>query len=506
MPPRHPAPSHLGTDVSERLPLLEARGIAKRYGTVVALRSADLTVEAGEVHALLGANGAGKSTLVKILAGVVPADAGTVRVDGAPVALRSPAEAMRAGLATVFQDPALIPDLTVEHNLRLSGLEPERIRPWLGRVGLAGLDLGSVVRDLPLPVLRLLDLARALAHGPRLLMLDEITAALPADQAEHVFSIMADWRAEGRSVLFITHRLAEVLRVCDRATVLRDGRHVATLVPGEGGESRLVEAMLGEVAAATVGPARDRGVRAGAPVVLEARSLTSRGYLRGVSFRLHRGEVLGLVALEGQGQDRLFEVLSGDRPFDGGELLVDGRPLHPRSPFDAIRHGVVLIPADRLQALLPQRPVRENLAAALYNRMVRWLSLLRDEEDRVRRVVDRLAIDVRAQRQARRLSGGNQQKLVVGRWLVGGFRVLLCFDPTRGIDIHTKEQIYGLLRELADEGAAILYYTSELQEIPLICDRVLVMYGGTIVHEQDAATADEATLLNAAHGLQEAAV
>ncbi|HXF56715.1 MAG TPA: sugar ABC transporter ATP-binding protein [Actinomycetota bacterium] len=506
MPPRHPAPPHLGTDVSQRPPLLEARGIAKRYGSVVALRSADLTVAAGEVHALLGANGAGKSTLVKILAGVIPADAGTVRVDGAQVALRSPAEAMRAGLATVFQDPALIPDLTVEHNLRLSGLEPERIRPWLARVGLAGLDLGAVVRELPLPVLRLLDLARALAHEPRLLMLDEITAALPADQAERVFSVMADWRAGGRSVLFITHRLAEVLRVCDRATVLRDGRHVATLVPGEGGESRLVEAMLGEVAAVTAGPARAREGRTEAPVALEARSLTSRGSLRGVSFRLHRGEVLGLVALEGQGQDRLFEVLSGARPYDGGELLVDGRPFRPRSPFDAIRHGVVLVPADRLQALLPQRPVRENLAAALYNRVARWFSLLRDEEDRVRRVVERLAIDVRAQRQARRLSGGNQQKLVVGRWLVGGFRVLLCFDPTRGIDIQTKEQIYGLLRELADEGAAVLYYTSELQEIPLICDRVLVMYGGTVVHEQEAATADEATLLNAAHGLQEAAV
>lgn len=502
MPTGHPAPRV--ADVNDRPLLLEAHHVAKRYGTVVALRSADLTVRPGEVHALLGANGAGKSTLVKVLAGVVRPDAGTVRVDGRLVRPRSPAEATAVGLATVFQDPSLIPDLTVDHNLRLAGVEPQRVRDWLGRLALDGLDFGVVVRDLPLPVLRLLDLATALAREPRLLVLDEITAALPADQAERAFSVMAEWRDRGRSVLFITHRLAEVLRVCDRATVLRDGRNVATLVPGEGGEAQLVEAMLGEVAAAGLAPV-PRSLT-GAPVVLEARSLTSRGHLRGVSFRLHAGEILGLVALEGQGQDRLFEVLAGESPYDGGELLVDGSPLRPRLPYEAIRHGVVLIPADRLQALLPQRPVRENLALALYNRVGRWFSLVPDEEARVRRVIDRLAIDVRAHRQARRLSGGNQQKLVVGRWLVAGFRTLLCFDPTRGIDIHTKEQIYGLLRELAAEGAAILYYTSELREVPLICDRVLVMYGGTIIHEQEGATADEATLLHAAHGLQEAAV
>jgi len=183
---------------------------------------------------------------------------------------------------------------------------------------------------------------------------------------------------------------------------------------------------------------------------------------------------------------------------------VNGAPVNPRSPYDLIRKGVVLIPSDRVHALLPQRSVRENLASALYNRIGRWFSLVSDEEERVKRAIDRLAIDTRAQRQARRLSGGNQQKVVVGRWLAAGFLTLLCFDPTRGIDIHTKEQIYELLRELAGGGAAILYYTSELPEVPLICDRVLVMYDGAIVHEQDAATADEATLLSAAHGLDEA--
>ncbi|MGH3683097.1 MAG: ATP-binding cassette domain-containing protein, partial [Natronosporangium sp.] len=238
---------------------------------------------------------------------------------------------------------------------------------------------------------------------------------------------------------------------------------------------------------------------------LAARSLTSREHLRGVSLQVHPGEIVGVVALEGQGQDRLFDVLSGNRPFDGGELLVGGRPVRPRSPYDLIRNGVVLVPADRLHALLPRQSLHDNLASALYNRFSRWFSLVAGEDAMVDRTVARLAIDTRAQRQVRRLSGGNQQKVAVGRWLTAGFRTLLCFDPTRGIDIHTKEQLYGLLRELAADGAAILYYTSELTEVPLVCDRVLVMYGGTVVRELAAAAADEATLLSAAHGLQEVA-
>jgi ribose transport system ATP-binding protein len=491
--------------VSDRPPLLLVRGLAKRYGSIVALRSADLTVQPGEIHALLGANGAGKSTFVKILAGVIHADAGSVEVDGNLAHLRRPSDALAAGVATVFQDPALIPDLTIEQNLRLTGIDPGPIREGLERMGVRDLDVDAIVKEVPLPVLRVLDLTRALVHDPQLLVLDEITAALPADLAARVVDLMRERRDRGRSVLFITHRLGEVLRVCNRATILRDGRDVAALVPGEGGEARLVDAMLGgEVAAGLVEPTARAARSADAPVALEARALTSRHYLRGVSFELRAGEILGLVALEGQGQDRLFDVLSGDRPSDGGEMIVSGRSIRPRSPFDAITNGVVLIPSDRLQALLPQRSVRENLASALYNRVGRWLRLVKDEEQRVDRVIERLAIDTRAHRQARRLSGGNQQKLVVGRWLAAGFRTLLCFDPTRGIDIRTKEQIYELLRELADEGLAILYYTSELAEIPLVSDRVLVMYDGEIVHEHDGATADEARLLSAAHGLQEA--
>ncbi|REK18142.1 MAG: sugar ABC transporter ATP-binding protein [Actinobacteria bacterium] len=485
-------------------PLLQADGIAKRFGTVVALRSANLQVEPGEIHALLGANGAGKSTLVKALSGVHRPDAGSIRVNGELFDVRNPRIAAEAGLATVFQDPALIPDLTVEENLRLTNLPSEVVHDWLERMDLADVDFEAQIRDLPLPTLRLLDLARALARDPSLLMLDEITAALTADQAEHVFAVMEDRKSRGKSVLFITHRLGEVLRMCDRATVLRDGQDVEVCVPGEVGEAGLVQAMLGEVAKATPDESSALASLDEAPVALETIELRSGDEVRGVSFSLRAGEVLGVAALEDQGQDRLFELLSGDRRADAGEIiLADGEALDARSPYDAVRKGVVLVPSDRLHALLPKRPIRENLTTPLYNKITKWFSLAGDEKQRVDSAIDRLSIDTRAGKQAGRLSGGNQQKVVVGRWLASGFRVLLCFDPTRGIDVGTKQQIYHLLRELADGGAAVLLYTSELAEIPLVCDRVLVLYDGEIVDEQPAVNATEQALLTAAHGISE---
>ena len=498
--------------------LLEARRIAKRYGPVVALRSADLSVRPGEIHALLGANGAGKSTLVKILSAVFPADSGTIAVNGAQAELRMPTDSMAAGIGTVFQDPALIPDLSLAQNLRISQLTRSDVMPWLERMNLGHIDFELQVSDVPLAVLRLLDLARALARDPQLLMLDEITAALTTDQAEYVFEAMRELRDRGRSVLFITHRLGEVLAMCDRATILRNGIHVAEMDLKGVDEAELVTAMLGEelvaeaaaAAAAAAAPATTDGGSVSLPtvtdrpVVLEARDIHLRDRVKGVSFELRRGEILGLTALEGQGQDELFQVLSGDHRPSPGELLVNGELLIARSPYNAIRKGLVLVPADRQDALFPQRSVKENLSVPLYNRASKWFTLAGDEQSRVDRAVARLDIDVRAGSQVQRLSGGNQQKLTIGRWLASGFDTLLCFDPTRGIDIQTKAQIYDLLKELAADGAAVLLYTSELREIPLVCDRVLVMYGGRIVHEQDAATATDEILLTAAHDLEQA--
>ncbi len=497
--------------------LLEVTDVAKRYGPVVALRSADLTVEPGEVHALMGANGAGKSTLVKILTGVIARDSGEIAVAGEPVAIGSPQGARKVGLAPVFQDPALLPDLTIRQNLRLTGADVDRVRSELEGMGLE-IDLTELASDLPLPALRMIDLARALSFDPRLLILDEITAALPSDLADTVTRIVRDHRERGHSVLFISHRLAEVSALCDKATVLRDGRAVGTLVPRAGEEERMVELMLGEsrdkiaagVEAAAAESATEEvaaAVETEAPpgkTVLEVRDLTiDDRFDRTVDLEVRAGEIVGVAALEGQGQDALFEILAGQRRMrGGGEIAVNGRGLKPRHPYDAIRAGMVLVPADRMMALLPQRPISENIAAPLYNRVTRWGPIsLRRERSRVQEAIDKLQIDTRAASQARRLSGGNRQKLTIARWLAAGFQVMLCFDPTRGIDVGTKRQIYVLLRELADAGAAILLFTSELPEIQLVCDRVVVLYQGGVSERLPASEANEARLLRAAHGL-----
>src|ERR671923_1131199 len=447
------------------MPLLEVRNVAKRYGPVVALKSAELVVEPGEIHALLGANGAGKSTLVKVLTGVIRHDAGKIAVNGEHVRIGSPEGARRVGFAPVFQDPALLPDLTVAQNLRLTQTDLRATREWLDRMELR-VDLTEMTSELPLPTLRMLDLARALARDPHLLLLDEITAALPSDLAERVFAVMREWRERGRSVLFITHRLAEVTATCDRASVLRDGRTVGTLVPRAGEEEKIVELMLGtsrsklaESIEAETGEAEMSKVAEPGATQLEVRKLVVGDDSEGVSFELRSGEILGVAALEGQGQDLLFDYLAGERRPAGGEMLVAGRPFSPRTPYEAIRAGVVLVPADRMLALLPQRPIRENIATPLYNRVPRWGPINRgDERRRVQNAIEALSIDTRAQRQARRLSGGNQQKLTLARWLAAGFTTMLCFDPTRGIDVGTKRQIYALLRELAEAGAAGLLF------------------------------------------------
>ncbi|MEM7032138.1 MAG: sugar ABC transporter ATP-binding protein [Chloroflexota bacterium] len=482
--------------------LLATSNIAKSYGSVVALESVDFIVEPGEIHALLGANGAGKSTLVKILAGVQSADAGTVQVADKLVDFATPADAISAGLATVFQDPALIPDLTVEQNLRLSNIDQTVFNKWLAWFDLETLDLSALIRELPLETLRMIDLVRAVAREAKVLLLDELTAALTADQTERVFALLQDWKAQGRSAVLITHRLSEVMRICDRATVLRDGHNVALLETAQVDEHQLVEAMLGAPADTIAPDDRHQQDRNQNREAFSTQSLCSGDIVRDVTFSLQAGEILGVVALEGQGQDRLFEMLSGERKPTSGVITVSGQTRQFRSPYDAVRDGVVLVPGDRLLALLPNLPVHQNLATPLFNQVRRWFGVPANEPALVAGAIDRLSIDTRAASQVRRLSGGNQQKVVLGRWLVSGFRILLCFDPTRGIDIQTKREIYTLLRELASNGAAVLLYTSELAEIPLVCDRVMVMHNGQIVDEQQAAGATEASLLTAAHGLE----
>ena len=485
--------------------LLEATGIAKTYGAVVALRDASLSVRPGEVHALMGANGAGKSTLVKILTAAVQPDRGAITIRGKPWVARSPAEARRGGIISVYQEPALIPDLDIRSNLRLTSTPIEPFRHWLAELGLTDVDLSDLARHVPLASLRIIDLARALAIEPAVLMLDEMTAALPANLTERVLEVVGRQRHSDRSVIFISHRMIEIAAVCDRATVLREGATVGVVEVTPGSEEQIVELMLGEIVE-DISAAEERvagAERTAAPVRLTARNIAARTKLHDVSFDLRQGEVLGVVALEGQGQDELFDILAGsDRPT-AGELVVDGTPMTFRHPADAIRAGLVYVAADRAEALLMQRSVRENIALPFSTRFKRWGPIdLGAEKVKVDGAIKALQIDTRAAREVRRLSGGNQQKVTIARWVAGGVQTMLCFDPTRGIDIRTKHQIYLLLRELAEAGAAVLLYTSELKEVQLVCDRAIVIFGGRVVAEIDAADADEPALLRAAYNLR----
>src|SRR4051794_11285140 len=485
--------------------LLEATDVSKTYGAVVALKSASLAVRPGEVHALMGAKGAGKSTLVKILTGAVRRDGGTIAIRGQDLNVHSPGDARRGGLISVYQEPSLIPDLDIRANLRLTETPVAPFRHWMHELGIEDLDLATTARRLPLATLRVIDLARALAAEPDVLMLDEMTAALPANLTERVLEVVARQRGGERSVIFISHRMIEIAAVCDRATVLREGSTVGVVDVTERSEDRIVELMLGDIAKGMAGterapaPARP----AEAPPRLSVRGLTARANLRDVTFDLYPGEVLGVVALEGQGQDELFDILSGSARPSSGTLSVDGKPAGFGHPADAIRAGVVYVAADRAEALLMQRSVRENIALPRGARIRNWgLINLGKERKTVDAAVERLQIDARAGGEVRRLSGGNQQKVTIARWVAGGVHAMLCFDPTRGIDIRTKNQIYVLLRDLAEAGASILLYTSELKEIQLACDRVIVIFNGEVVAEMAAAEADEPSLLRAAHNLK----
>lgn len=481
--------------------LLSIKGLEKSYGSVVALKNANFDVSPGEIHALLGANGAGKSTLVKILTGVITSNNGTISLNGKQLTFSSPDDARKNGVAPVFQDPALIPDISIQRNLTLTGTNEARFVSELALMGLK-VNLNEIAANIELPLLRMIDLARALSHDPELLILDEITAALPIDLAEKVITVMNNQKAKGKSVIFISHRLAEIEEICDRATVLRDGINVDTFEASQGSEERIVQAMLGEKNKRNSNEARTSRSNISSQTLLEIKGISGGKHLKDLSFTIKKGEVLGVAALEGQGQDLLFEILAGESNPESGEILVNGKKVTFSHPSDAINLGISYVPGDRKSALMPQRSIRENLALTRFRGISKWGVInSKDEEVRVDDAVSSLQIDTRAKSQVKRLSGGNQQKVTIGRWVTTGFDLLLCFDPTRGIDVGTKQQIYELVREFADQGKSVLLFTSELREIQLACDRAIVIYEGKVQADLPIEKCDEENLLNAAHGI-----
>jgi ribose transport system ATP-binding protein len=499
--------------MDDRVPLFRMEGISKRYGGVRALENVDLVVEAGKVHAILGENGAGKSTLIKIMCGVVAADAGRMLLDGQPVTFRDPAAANAAGMVSIFQELSLIPDLTVADNILISqppgrfGFIDRRAQRRVAEEVLARAGGGDIhpdmpVKDLPLSRRQLVEIAKALARKPRLLILDEATSALTASDVETVFGVIKRLRAEGVALLYISHRMHEIAELADECTVFRNGRNVATYKAGTKTDEEVVELMIGreyQHAFPPKPPAKPENV---APV-LEVRNLGWAPRLKGVSLAVRPGEIVGIGGLDGQGQRELLLALFGVLRGTTGEVLIDGKPRSISSPREAKSRGIgmALIPEDRkTEGLMLPMSVRDNLSFAALSQFARAGIIDRGAEQRsiddmlklLKIKTDGTAVPVAA------LSGGNQQKVVIAKWLMRGPRIILLNDPTRGIDVGTKQEIYQLLRRLADEGAAILLYSTDYDELIGLCDKALVLYDGAVTRVLVGAEITERALVGSA--------
>ena len=503
------------------MPYLEVTAVHKRYGGVVALAGASLHAERGEVHALVGPNGSGKSTLNKTLTGVVEPDHAEIRIDERAVAFASPRDAQVAGIAAVYQDLSLVPQLSVVENIEL-GVEPraalgyvdrstraERARAVVGRFRQAfGADLwfeGPVARLSP-GERQIVEVCKAVAREPRILILDEATAALHVAQVEVLFEVTRDLAARGVLVIFTSHRMDEVYDICDRATVLRGGETVGEVDLADTSRGELVEMMLGRRTVATDADAladprhRRTSGDADRPVVLEARGLRA-GPLRDVSFSVRAGEIVGLGGLQGQGQSELLAALYGAHRLRGGEIVVDGTPRRLRRPRHAVSAGIALIPGDRMRdGLFPVRPILENLTLPSMGRRTIAAGVLSGARERnaARDAVKRLSIKLGGlDDPVATLSGGNQQKVVVGRWLLTEPRIVLMDDPTKGIDVGAKDELYAVMRSLTADGVSVLFNSSDNQELLALSDRVLVLYEGRIVDELSGDRLTEDDLLTA---------
>jgi ABC-type sugar transport system ATPase subunit len=494
-------------------PAVAVTGLTKAFPGVQALRGVDLSLAAGEVRALLGKNGAGKSTLVKILSGAQQPDAGRVELAGAPVVLPSPAAARDLGIATVHQELSLVPELSVAENVLLGRwrratprsvlLAPRALR----EAARAVLDELEVDLDPATPVGRLgiaqqqtVEIARALSYRPRLLVLDEPTSSLPADEVDVLLRLVRRLAASGVAVVYVSHRMDEIPRVADSVTVLRDGRHLATRPIAEADTRTIVDLMTGG-AVHEHRPAT--GTAPDGPPVLSVRDLHRGDRVRGVSLDLRAGEVVGLAGLLGSGRTELLRCLYGLDRADAGEITVDGRAYTPSGPIRALRRGIGFTPEDRkADGLALGMSVSANLVMTCLDR-IRHLGLL--SRGRERSIAADSCADLRIKAPALgtpagALSGGNQQKIVLGKFLNAGVRVLLLDEPTRGVDVEAKDQIYALVRRLAAEGAAVLVASSELEELFLFCDRLLVLRAGRVVAEHRPADTTPADVMALAMG------
>jgi ABC-type sugar transport system ATPase subunit len=499
-------------------------GIGKQFPGVRALDDVSLEVRAGECLGLLGENGAGKSTLMKILSGVYPADTGTIEIGGQEVHPANPHDGQLLGISIIYQEFNLFPNLSVEENIFI-GREPNRAGfvqrrvlrgealAFLAQLGV-DLDPRAMVRNLSVAQQQMVEIAKALSLNARIVIMDEPTSALAEHEATALFRIIQGLTERGLGVVFIGHRLEEVFAICDRITVLRDGRNAGDLSASEATPDRLVQMMVGRPVDDLYA---DHVATSPGPVVLSTRGLRRTGtakdaskvVLEGIDLDLRAGEILGVAGLVGSGRTELARALFGADPIDGGEMELDGQPVRLAGPKDAIRRGIALVPEDRKQqALVLSLSVRENISLPSLSQMSR-AGFVRRREERglAERFIGSLRIRTPSQDQhVVNLSGGNQQKVVLAKWLAREPRVLIVDEPTRGIDIGAKAEVHALLRELADAGVAIMMISSELPEVLRMSDRIVVMREGRIAGELSRTEATQERIMELSTGIRRESV
>jgi len=498
-------------------PAISVAGVRKEFGATVALNDLSLSVAPGDIHAILGENGAGKSTLVKLLSGLVAPDAGEIVVFGESVRIRDPRTAHGLGIRTAFQEISLVKDLTVAQNfllmeepLSLLGTISRQSADAAVRAALAELGLGDInprarVRDLDLPTRQKIEIARSASRKPRLLLLDEPTASLSAQDVDWLGRIIDRLKETGTTVVLISHRMQDVRDFCSDLTVLRNGRAVGTYPVPALSDEEVIELMIGRSLDVVFPPKLSAANWSiDAPPALSARNFSTMG-VRSVSFDLRPGEILGVGALQGMGQRELFLGLFGAQSKTGGTIRVNGNVAEFRSPADAVdpRFGISLVPEDRkTEGLLLNLDGRENTAIPSLARFTRaGLVEAKKEEAAVGGALAAVQVAAHALwTPVKQFSGGNQQKIILGKWLLTGGRVMLLYDPTRGVDVGTKAEIYRLMRTYADVGGAILFHSTDIAELVNLCDAVLVLYRGTIVETLAGDDITDTRIIRAAVG------
>jgi len=491
--------------------LLRATEIDKSYAGVHALKHASFELRAGEVHALIGENGAGKSTLIKIITGAVMPDAGAVQLEGKTITQNSPRLAKQLGIAAIYQQPALFPELSIAENIAI-GLEEssvfsrvdwrrrkQRASQLLARIG-AKIDPDTEAGELTMPQQQLVEIARALGADAKILIMDEPTASLSAEDTENLFAVMRQLRSEGVGIVYISHRLEELPLIADRVTVMRDGRTIDTRLMSEVNRQQLIQLMVGRELSAVF---PKKSVQLG-DVVLELRELgCSTSGIHGVNLAVRGGEIVGLAGLVGGGRTELARTIFGLTPADEGEIILNGNGVHIRSAGHAIECGIAYVPEDRRRhGVILDLPISANITLASLDRFSHLARMdFRREREAAADYTRRLGIKTPAiHAPVATLSGGNQQKVALSRWLLTKPSVLILDEPTQGIDVGAKSEVHALMSELAAQGVAILMISSELPEILGMSDRVAVMCGGTIVSTLDRAEATQENILGLALG------